>query len=603
MAIETLYPAIRPSLNLDFANARVLDPRITFGRASAATYYDGKTVAKAEENLFPQSQNFADNAWVRSECTVAAGAIAPDGTATAFKVSATSAQAYHSLRQSIAPSGLATAETAVASFFVKAAEYTKACISDLSVGRASAVFDLVTQTATLVAAPGNISASIVSIGSGWFRCSIAFSKGSANISIGIVGYPDSVPPNQYGVSYIGDGNSGIYVWGAQLEQRSSVTAYTPTTTQPITNYIPVLQTAPAGVPRFDHNPVTGESLGLLIEEQRTNWLTYSEQFDYAAWGKDAATVAVNAAVAPDGNLTADKLVENTATATHRITGGAGALSPSSGTTYTVSIYAKAGERRYLMANWHSAFNARSTFDLQTGTVASTFSGTATITSVGNGWYRCTVTGTATVNGVGTGYLHLNNSSSNSDTSYTGDGYSGIYIWGAQLEAGAFPTSYIKTEASQATRAADSAQMTGANFSSWYRQDEGTLYQDFTALGVSISDRASVRISDGGSPFSNDISLRNYAGSNKFAVFINGVVQAEIQLSPGVSAGSANRFAGVYKSNDFAAAKNGNTVGIDANGLLPVVNQLSFPSTGCNHIKRLTYYPKRLTDAQLQSLTT
>ena len=573
MAIETLYPAIRPSLNLDFANTKVLDPRITFSRASAATYYDGKTVAKAEENLFPQSQNFADNAWVRSECTVAAGAIAPDGTATAFKVSATSAQAYHSLRQSIAPSGLATAETAVASFFVKAAEYTKACISDLSVGRASAVFDLVTQTATLVAAPGNISASIVSIGSGWFRCSIAFSKGSANISIGIVGYPDSVPPNQYGVSYIGDGNSGIYVWGAQLEQRSQVTAYTPTTTQPITNYIPVLQTAPAGVPRFDHNPVTGESLGLLAEEQRTNLLTYSEQLDNSSWSKVDAAVAANSFVAPDGSLTADVVAVMASGGYIAKTAVVGA---TSGQTYSISIFTNTLDRKLTFG----------------GATPNYLNASYSSTPIGNGWYRHT--GTVTLNADGPVQLVLNKGAGGAGASFA--------AWGAQAELGAFPTSYIKTEASQVTRAADSAQMTGANFSSWYRQDEGTIAVESILRSVIGTDAYVAAISGGN--IDNTIRLGHLTNGNarRLNVRVNAVNTVALDIFPASVPDVVYKQSASYKVNDFATSSNGSNVAKTATGAIPYNLDKLVIGASALYVRRIAYYPKRLTDAQLQALT-
>jgi hypothetical protein len=186
------------------------------------------------------------------------------------------------------------------------------------------------------------------------------------------------------------------------------------------------------VARFDHNPITDESLGLLIEEQRTNLLLRSEEFDDAYWGKAAVTVAANTVVAPNGALTGDKLVEDTTTAIHRLQLSS-VISVVAGTAYTTSIYAKAGERQYINLNFATAFAARATFDLVAGTVANISLGTAAIVSVGNDWYRCSVTGTAATTATTSAFIQINNSSSAMDTSYTGDGYSGIYIWGAQLE--------------------------------------------------------------------------------------------------------------------------------------------------------------------------
>jgi hypothetical protein len=207
-----------------------------------------------------------------------------------------------------------------------------------------------------------------------------------------------------------------------------VTAYTPTTTQPITNYIPVLQTAPANVARFDHNPVSGESLGLLVEELRTNLVTYSEQFDNAAWRKFRASITPNTIVAPDGTLTGGKLVEDTtASNTHLIDQN---LTPAVG-TYAWSVYAKAGERSFVRLGFTTASANGAYFNLANGTVGTVGAGvTASITAVGNGWYRCvavrTTAATSEVPSIGL-------ASADNTNAYTGDGYSGIYIWGAQFE--------------------------------------------------------------------------------------------------------------------------------------------------------------------------
>ena len=82
--------------------------------------------------------------------------------------------------------------------------------------------------------------------------------------------------------------------------------------------------------------------------------------------------------------------------------------------------------------------------------------------------------------------------SNGTVTYDGNGTSGIYLWGAQLEEGAFPSSYIPTTTAAATRSADVASITGTAFSGWYRQDEGTFYGEATGLsgGATITVRAS-----------------------------------------------------------------------------------------------------------------
>jgi hypothetical protein len=187
------------------------------------------------------------------------------------------------------------------------------------------------------------------------------------------------------------------------------------------------------VARFDHNPTTFESLGLLIEEQRTNLFTYSEQLDNAAWTKTNVTITPNTIVAPDGTLSADKLVENTTADVRHTVQQAQALGVA---TYTGSFYAKAGERTRVAARRTStdttAFGV--TFDLISGVVVSTLATTATITPVGNEWYRCSFQMVQTsASSAGFHIELIKEGEAASGAEYTGDGYSGIYIWGAQLE--------------------------------------------------------------------------------------------------------------------------------------------------------------------------
>ena len=144
----------------------------------------------------------------------------------------------------------------------------------------------------------------------------------------------------------------------------------------------------------------------------------------------------------------------------------------------MSTYAKAAERRNFIIFHESGSTANRAgvqANLQTGTISNYTTGSGTvnnsfISNIGNGWYRCIAIGTASaVTGV---YFNISNTAT--QLAYSGDGTSGIYLWGAQLEAGSFATSYIPTVASQVTRAADVAVMTGTNFSSWYNQSEGTI---------------------------------------------------------------------------------------------------------------------------------
>lgn len=601
---EPVRPLIRPSLLLDFANTEQLDPRITFTRASTATYY-GTQTAKAEENLLLQSQTFDNAIWIKTAVTVTANAdVAPDGTSTADKIIGTATTGFHACRQDFT---YTTGLVYTLSVFAKAAEYSNLIIADLVSGTFACTFDLSAGTAgtPLGGAPfTSVTASIQNIGSGWYRCVLTgTSNTSALRSPSFVGYPAGATLSANGAQYTGDGTSGILLWGAQLEQRSAVTAYTPTTTAPITNYIPRLLTAASGVARFDHNPTTFESLGLEIEESRTNLVVRSEEFDNSGWTKTNSTITANTIVSPDGTLNADKHVPNSGA-----TIGVGASStriyqsPSvvSGTAYVLTLYAKAAEYDQLQLAVITTPTLTATFSLTAGTVVS---GTgATITLVGNGWYRCSLPFTADI----TGGQQIRLSAFSSTTS-TGNGYSGIYIWGAQLEAGAFATSYIPTVASQVTRAADAASMTGTNFSSWYNAEEGTMYAEANTPSFATT-YVFAEI--------NNNSTSNYirhsttsVGTTTQFVVVDGTVT---QASPGfaVTLGSYRKMAGAYTANSVQQSVNGSLGTEDTSATIPTnLVQINIGSRAAGTsavngtISKIAYYPLRVTNAQLQALTT
>jgi hypothetical protein len=239
-------------------------------------------------------------------------------------------------------------------------------------------------------------------------------------------------------------------------------------------------------------------------------------------------------------------------------------------------------------------------NLATGVITS---GTGTIQSVGNGWYRVSITQTfGPANANGGMIIDLQTTAG-----YTGDGYSGVFLWGAQLEAGAFPTSYIKTEASQVTRSRDAASMTGTNFSSWYRQDEGTLYVDWVAGPIVSGFPRTVELNDA-TAATNFIRMQRYsAGQVRFSITSAGVSQAGFDSST-VALGATAKAALAYKFNDIAGTANAATVGTDTSATMPVVTQMNIGdsfATGSfvnSTIRKIAYYPKRLSNAELQNLT-
>ena len=231
---------------------------------------------------------------------------------------------------------------------------------------------------------------------------------------------------------------------------------------------------PANQPRLDYDPVTGEAKGLLIEEQRTNLLTYSSDFANAAWGKTGAVVVGNAYTSPSGLQDACS-VRNTP-GVNSFVFQQKPLSPS--TTYTRSVFAKhvtgASELVFEYTIGGSLSAAR--FNLVTGTVVnlgSLGSPSATITRRGNGWYRCTHTFTTAASGTnGAGVFYIGNyGATPAETTFA--------LWGAQLEAGAFPTSLIHTEGAQVTRAASDPSL--QTLSPWLNQSAGTFIIEHDAV--------------------------------------------------------------------------------------------------------------------------
>jgi hypothetical protein len=241
----------------------------------------------------------------------------------------------------------------------------------------------------------------------------------------------------------------------------------------------MMQTAASDAPRIDFDPETGECKGLLVEESRTNLLTYSEQFDNAVWTKTRTTIETNAAIAPDGTLTADKLVESSELGAHYVSQS---RSFTSGTSYCLSFFVKAAERTIFMLSFPTGIfpsGITAVFDLSSGTIVSQG---ASITDAEiqqlNGWFRCSIVSTTSASGSGILSAWLMN---DVVSSYTGDGTSGLYLWGAQLEVGSFPTSYIKTEAATVTRAADVAVVSGTPFTD-YHHTLGTLFAQYKTGG-------------------------------------------------------------------------------------------------------------------------
>ena len=570
--INTKYPTIKPSLNLDFANTKSLDPRVTFRRGTPGTYYDGVTHAKAEENLLSYSEDFSQ--WLNGRIVQTSGQSAPDVSTDAYKIEQEGGQTVSGYLAQIYNTSANKSYTF--SVYAKAGTNRNYVVlrTYLSNNRFT-YFDLANGVVDNI--DERHIASILDAGNGWYRCSITYTP----ISTSNVQFNVYFSDNNSSVTVADDGGF-IYLWGAQLEQRDSVTAYTATNGAPITKYQPKLMTASPDDARFDHDLFTGESKGLLIEESRTNLITYSQQIEqqttnsgnFNLWvisqtsGQDNALLDLNAAIAPDGTLSASKFYAFASLlppATYQQV----YVTDTTPETLTFSVFAKAGQaNRYLQLFSGSGDvdgNPFANFNLFNGTISRDDSSIASIEDHGNGWYRCIITFTTTstsgftINPVI--YL-IDDDNAQRGVQMTGDDYSGIYIWGAQLEEGSFVTSYIKTTGASATRSADNASITGENFSSWYRQDEGSIYIEAETPPNSYYETYIGFGKDEG----GDSYIFNSVMSHSDQVFFNNWNQ--VSLTGGLKInenGISEKIAAVYKDNDFAMSANGSSVVSDTDG--------------------------------------
>jgi len=369
----------------------------------------------------------------------------------------------------------------------------------------------------------------------------------------------------------------------------------------------------ADLPRFDYDPVTLAAKGLLIEEQRVNLQTYSDQFDNPAWVKTGVTISANSIISPDGTSNADSIIENALSGQHQIYQSR----TLTAAPYTWTVYAKQGEGSKRWLNLYpqgSGVNAAAIFDLTLGTV--TFFGlgqylSSSITNAGNGWYRCSISFTgAAVNVFCVAYL--SNASNAIGPTYTGNGTSSILLWGAQVEAGAFATSYIPTVASQVTRNADQVTMTGTNFSSWYNSTQGTFTAQIrTDVPTTVNGNQFI-LSASDNTANNRINIfRSLVGNNLSARLTSGGVSANpgfIGVIPSGSVVTCGIAANIGSNQVISAG--GSTLATAATTVsMPTVNQLgigvsdTLNSSYLNGwIQKLSYYSQRLTNAEMQAFT-
>ena len=368
-------------------------------------------------------------------------------------------------------------------------------------------------------------------------------------------------------------SADLLAWGAQINIGSTAKPYFPTTDR-------------LNVPRLTYQNGGGGCPSLLLEKQSTNLLTYSEQFDNTSgWSTAGSTVTANNTTSPDGTQNADLLTLNV-TAYPSIYQ---AVTTTNGAIYTASIYAKKGNQNFLGLEIRGSSSVTDTvFNLNTGVVVS---GTGTIESVGNGWYRCSITkaanSTSTLLIIGRG-----------DTATSGDT---LYLWGAQLEQSSYQTSYIVSTSSSATRVADACFKTG--ISSLIGQTEGVVFADFYWNGNAVENwLGSVQTST-----TNFVAIFLLDDGRPYYYILNSGSAQMAYIGTALSIGRHKMAIG-YKQNDSVAYMDGNLLNADTSCTIPATSEyrvggISSTSGQEARINQAVLFPTRLTNAELASLTT
>ena len=353
----------------------------------------------------------------------------------------------------------------------------------------------------------------------------------------------------------------------------------------------LIESVAADVARFDFNPVTFACRGLLVEESKSNPLTYSSDFGNAAWQKVQMNApSTDAYTAPDGTATADKITENTASAARYIFQ---ASAVTAGTTYTGSYFVRAAERSTCQLTFSTTQfgpNQVANFNLATGTIGGNLTGgTATIQPFPDNWYRISFSVPCTTSGTAACILVMTTSPTATRlATYTGDGTSGFYAWGGQFEPGTL-TSYIPTTTTALIRNADVATITGINFSGFWQATRGGVL--VRALPSTVSGtRPLVQFDDASA--NNIIALRGNTTNPELYVRAGGTDQAQIDAGT-IAANTAYSLTGWWQP-DFCAARLDTSPRVeDLSATIPIVTQARLGSDGANylngHLASINYY--------------
>jgi hypothetical protein len=590
MATPTFILPSAPTYTEGFVNGLNVYPnptnfvanQVPFTRATTATRTNAAGLIElVPYNLLQYSEMFSQSIWTKlNGSTLTPNTIlAPNGTLTADTFQASNLAFGGILRSSITAN---TGTTYTFSFYAKKNNYRYVGIrfnTSTNVQRFPN-YDFDTDTLNKQGVTCDLSRELLP--NGWVRLVLTFTatntSGGCDIGITTANGDTSTALT---------GTEKVEVWGAQLVEGTDALPYQLTETR-------------LNRPRVDFS--LGGCPSLLLEPQRTNLFAFSEQFDNALWIKNAGTISTNSTTSPSGLTNAETFTGDGTSGQHQTYQG---VVLTSGVVYTITTYVKKNTNNFLQiygsGGPFGGANFWANFDLNNGVIGSVgTSSTASIQSVGNGWYRCTMTATAIATGSTNVILHLINSAT-SARGETNSLSTSVFLWGAQLEAGAYQTSYIPTSSASVTRNIDVAQLTGAQI--LIGQTEGTLYWEGT-LTSGFDDIFYLNRSVTNSVFLYKNAINNII----FRIYYNNLF---ITITNATAYTGTVKIAASYKSGDSVLYINGVQVGTSSTAFAftgdladIVLNNTAYLfGNATKSVKSAAIYNTRLTNAELATLTT
>jgi len=380
-----------------------------------------------------------------------------------------------------------------------------------------------------------------------------------------------------------------------------------------------------GVSRLNYPMIDGKVVGCphhILEPARTNLVTYSEEFSNAAWSKSNSSITSNSVISPDGTLNASTLTDNTVNGIHRLRDS---ISLSASTDYSLSVFAKKGTLSNIqlaLINTGNSSTSSRVFDLENGALGESLTSGGTlsnskITDYGNGWFKCEITSqlnsTPNTYQITLATKSSGNATNSFQVTYDGDGSGNVYLYGAQLEEGSHPTSYIPTngESGLVTRSAETAN--GSGDAATFNDSEGVLMVEISSFEEIPTTSEHIVLRNSASTNFSDSILIQHRNDGNLRIYADGFATGNIQfIVTDINWLENNKIAIQYDSissnyklflNGIAKARYSNATNQSVVGL----NDISFYWGSVNNpfygnTKQLQYFETALTDSELEQIT-